>query len=334
MRTYTNTYLSSSGYTSIHIVNRLTGSSVTDGTNTSTLSTISYDSDDGSFQAAPGILNHDSAYTCNYGSSGCTTYLRGNPTTISQPGNYTTLQHDIAGNVVTAWVNGVLTTPTTNSSTNYTVPTAITTGSLTTNLSFSSFLGLTNETGPNGDSLGIGYNAAARPANSTSPYGAYTTYAYNDTATPPNHTTNTNNHGTVTIYDGFGRTITAQTGTWSGSTFTVVSQVDTVYGSCGCSPLGKMTQVSMPHTPGGTVVYTTYAYDGMGRTLTKTAPDGSVTTYAYSGNTVKVTDPAGNWKTYTMDSLGNLRQVVEPDPDTNPTSLPRGPTPPTPRIHR
>jgi len=118
----------------------------------------------------------------------------------------------------------------------------------------------------------------------------------------------------VTIYDGFGRTITKQTGTWSGSTFTVVSQVDSVYGSCGCSPLGKLVQTSMPHAPGGTVMYTTYAYDGMGRTLTKTAPDGSVTTYAYSGNTVTVTDPAGKWKQYTMDSLGNLTQVVEPDP--------------------
>src|SRR5271166_4687840 len=99
VRTYANTYLNSSNYTSLHIVNRLTGSSVTDGTNTSTLSTITYDGDNSNFTAVPGITAHDSAYTCNYGQTGCTTAYRGNPTIIAQPGNYTTAWHDIAGNV-------------------------------------------------------------------------------------------------------------------------------------------------------------------------------------------------------------------------------------------
>src|SRR5271165_6872857 len=333
VRTYTNTYLNSSNYTSLHIVNRLTGSAVTDGTNTSTLSAIAYDNDaiNGQLAAAPGITAHDAAYACNYPASGCTTYYRGNPTTITQPGNTTSMAHDIAGNVVSSTTNGVTSTST-QTSPSYAVPSAITTGSFTTNLGFSSFLGLMNETGPNGDSLAIGYDTAARPTTSTSPYGAVTTYAYNDVIQPPspnlpNHTTNTNNHGARTFYDGFARTIAVQTGTWNGSNFTAISEVDSVYGSCGCSPLGKLVQTSMPYTPasgmntppftpasGVTIVYTTYAYDGMGRTLTKTAPDGSVTTYAYSGSMVTVTDPAGNWKQYTMDSLGNVTQVLEPDP--------------------
>src|SRR5271165_2928897 len=97
------------------------------------------DSINGVLAAAPGITAHDSAYACNYGNNGCTTYYRGNPTTISQPGNYTTLAHDMAGNAVTSTTNGVTTTPTVGSSMNYTVPTAITTGSFTTNLGFSSF---------------------------------------------------------------------------------------------------------------------------------------------------------------------------------------------------
>jgi len=213
---------------------------------------------------------------------------------------------------------------------NFTVPTAITTGSFTTNLGFSSFLGLTSETGPNGDSLGIGYDAAARPSSTSSPYGATTAYTYNDTAPSPNHTTNTNNHGTVTYYDGFGRTIAVQTGTWYQGTFTPVSEVDSIYGSCGCSPLGKLTQTSMPYVPktsgtppygppqGFTPVYTTYVYDGMGRTMTQTAPDGSVTTYTYAGNSVSVIDPAQKWKQYYMDSLGNVSLVVEPNPNANP----------------
>ncbi len=60
-------------------------------------------------------------------------------------------------------------------------------GSLTTNLSYSdSFLGLTNETGPNGTSVSLGYDAGARPNSSTSPFGASTYTIYNDTASPPN----------------------------------------------------------------------------------------------------------------------------------------------------
>ena len=75
------------------------------------------------------------------------------------------------------------------------------------------------------------------------------------------------------------------------------SQVDTQYGPCGCSPIGKMSAVSQPYAPGATPVWTTYTYDGSGRTLTVTAPDGSVTRYAYAGNQTTVTDPAGKWKT-------------------------------------
>jgi RHS repeat-associated protein len=107
-----------------------------------------------------------------------------------------------------------------------------------------------------------------------------------------------------------------QTGTISGGgTNTVVSQVDTVYGSCGCAPLGKMMQQSLPHAPGGTVYYTTNTYDGIGRTLSVIKPDGaSTTTYSYAGNTVTTTDPAGKWKTFTMDAFGNVTQVVEPNP--------------------
>ena len=131
----------------------------------------------------------------------------------------------------------------------YTVPTAITTGSFTTNLGFSSFLGLTSETGPNGDSLGIGYDAAARPSSTSSPYGAGTAYTYNDTASPPTHIAITSasngSHGTRTTLDGFGRTIKVETGTGTATNFVVVSTVDSVYGSCGCSPLGKLTQTSI-----------------------------------------------------------------------------------------
>lgn len=206
---------------------------------------------------------------------------------------------------------------------NYTVPSAITVGSFTTNLSFNSFLGLTNETGPNGDSLGIGYDAAARPVTTSSPYGAVTNLTFNDTASPPTRLAITNGHGTRTTLDGFGRAIKVETGTGTTTSLTTVfSVVESVYDSCGCSPLGKLKQTSMPYAPGGTPVNTIYAYDGMGRTLTQTAPDGSVTHYAYAGNSVTVTDPAGKWKQYYMDTLGNVSLVAEPNPDAGSPSSP------------
>ena len=64
-------------------------------------------------------------------------------------------------------------------------------------------------------------------------------------------------------------------------------------------------------------MYTTYAYDGIGRTLTVTAGGSDTTgtkTYLYQGNTITVTDAAGKWKKFTLDSLGNLAQVNEPNP--------------------
>ncbi len=94
------------------------------------------------------------------------------------------------------------------------------------------------------------------------------------------------------------------------------SVVDTVYDACACSPLGKVKQVSQPHAPGATVYTSTFTYDGMGRTLTQVAADGSTTTYEYKGNTVKTTDPALKWKRVTTDEFGNTAQVNEPDPVT------------------
>jgi len=68
--------------------------------------------------------------------------------------------------------------------------------------------------------------------------------------------------------------------------------------------------------PAGTVYWTIYTYDGIGRTTKVKAPDGaSTTTYAYAGANVTTTDPAGKWKTFTTDAVGNLTVVQEPDPN-------------------
>jgi RHS repeat-associated protein len=324
-RTYTNTYLGGSNYTSLYIVNRLLTSTVTDGTNTATLVTNTYDTT---------MTGTDSTYTCNpagYGPYLCehdSTYYpytfttRGNVSTSTTPTTYTTNSYDLTGTVLTTTVNGVTSTVTPTN--NFAAPGQITTNLLNSSMNWSAFLGLSSATGPNGDTGSILYDANARPSSTTSPYGAVTTNTYNDTASPPNKIAVTcpspgSCTGSVvkTVMDGFGRTLQTVNGYGTATAITTVSTVDTQYAPCGCSPLGKLSQQSQPYAPGGTDAWTKYTYDASGRTLSVTLPDGppsSTTTYVYQGNTVTVTDPAGKWKTFTMDALGNLTAVLEPDP--------------------
>ena len=248
---------------------------------------------------------------------------RGNPTSNWTLSGTTTAVFDRYGNTASGTsANGVSSTISTVSSTNYAAPTQITVGSLTTNLSYAgnSFLGLTNETGPNGTSVSLGYDANARPTSSTSPFGATTTTAYNDTASLAYFTcTMVDGRWTQTNLDGLGRPILTLTG--YGSTCgqgTILTQAESTYGSCGCSPLGKLISQAVPHAYGtSATATTTYTYDGIGRTLSKAVVGSDTqgtTTYAYQGNTVTVTDPAGKWKAFTTDGYGNLVQVAEPNP--------------------
>ncbi len=301
LRTYTNTYLGTSAYKSLYIYNRLLTSTVTDGTNTTTLVTNTYDQTTPA--AATGINEHSSQY-------GTTWMTRGNPTTVVSPSGTIVYGYDIAGNVIIANTNGRSTSSTINTTTNYAAPSQITTISLSSSMSYTAALGVNSATGPNGDNLAIAYDANNRPHTTTAPTGAVTTFTYNDSATPPNKIATTNGHWVQTNMDGFGRPIRTITGNGT----TTVSTVDTQYVPCGCSPIGKVGQTSAPYAPNGAVYWTTNTYDGLGRTTQMELPDGSITHYSYSGNTVTVTDPANKTKTFTMDALGNLTQVQEPDP--------------------
>jgi len=193
-----------------------------------------------------------------------------------------------------------MSTVSTTSSTNYAAPSSITTNSLSTSMTWSGFLGVTGVTDPNSDQATMAYDGLARPSTTTSPYGATTTYAYNDTASPPTHIATTNGHWVNNQLDGFGRTVQTTTGYGTSPNQTTISTVYTTYAPCGCSPLGKVSQVSQPWVS-GSKYYTVYTYDGMGRPISIAAPDGtstqSTTQYVYKGNQVTVTDPANHAKT-------------------------------------
>jgi RHS repeat-associated protein len=318
-RIYTYNYLNGSAYTSRYIYNRLTSATVAIGGQIVTLATNTYDQ--GSQTSTPGVTNWDTAY----GSISA----RGNVTTYTSSSDSGSTTYDQTGNPQTATLNGVPTSVSTTSATNFAAPSQFSVGGMTTTMSWDSALGLTNATGANGDSSSITYDGYGDVLTTTSPFGAMSTYTYsvgpNTSSNPTTKKITTNGRWTKTILDGLGRTLGVQTGNSSGT----ISQTDTVYGSCGCSPTGKMVQQSLPYAPGGTPAYTTYTYDGIGRTLTVVAPDGySTTSYLYLGNTVKVTDPAGKWKIFTMDTFGHLTQVDEPNPNSG-TPPPSPVSPPT-----
>jgi len=310
-RTYTNTYLGGSTYTSLYILNRLSTSTVTDGTNTATLISNTYDTS--LTNTSPlacidigGLCEHDNT---NYPD---TFTYRGDVSGSTTPTTTATNYYDLTGTVTGTRVNNVSSTVT--SANNYAAPGQITTNTLTSSMSWSTALGLSSATGPNGDSGSIGYDANGRPSTTTSPYGAGTTYTYNDSASPPNKLAMTGTQGMETVMDGFGRTIQTVTGYGTNTISTVVSTTDVQYAPCGCSPLGKLSQQSQPYAPGGSDAWTVYHYDASGRTTSVVLPDNSTTTYQYQGNVVTVTDPAGKYKVFTMDAFGNLVNVGEQDP--------------------
>jgi len=311
-RTYTNTYITDSHWTAYYINNRLLTSTVQNASTPAiTLVTNTYDP----FPSAvsPTMNEHDSFYNnTNF-------QYRGNVFTSQRAGGpVVTTYYDVGGNPTSNTDGTTTTSISTTSTTNYAAPSTITPNSnanLQTSASYTSWLSMSSVTGPDSATASTVYDIYGRPHTSTSIYGAGTTYSYSSTLpyviTATTNNTNGTNHWTQTTLDGFGRAVQVLRGTGS----TTISEVDTTYAPCACSPTGKVQKVSMPYAPGGTPVYTSYTYDGLGRTVSVLLPDAnSTTTYAYSGNATTITDPAGKWKKQTTDAMGNLIQVNEPNP--------------------
>jgi RHS repeat-associated protein len=340
-RTYSNVYLyqNNSAYKSYYLYDRLATSTLTSMSPNVTLASNVYD---GGAVTPTSTLPHEWD-SFNYQTA---FNYRGNITQANTPGKTTNSYYDYTGTVTSQNDNnGHSVAVTTSTATNYTLPDALTpnaTTSLQTQATYSlSFApasvappGQTLNNGASGTAAYTSYDNYGRvaytlaPAQTSGGTGAQTnyTYGYNSTTgwTITATTTNTGNttHFTTTMLDGLGRTASVLTGTGS----TALSEVDTTYAPCACSPLGKMNQQSQPYDPlTSAPLSTTYTYDALGRTVNVLLADGaSSTTYLYQGNVTTVTDPAGKWKQYLNDAFGNLVTVIEPDPAVNPV-VPAGP---------
>ena len=116
---------------------------------------------------------------------------------------------------------------------------------------------------------------------------------------------------TYSYFDGLARMIQKRKEAEVSGTFNVT---DDAYNT-----LGQMAKESLPYTSSGssrttatstTALYTTYAYDPIGRTASSTNAVGT-TANQYSLWTTAVTDPAGEVKVYYKDAYDNLVQVDE-----------------------
>ncbi len=293
-----------------------TACNTTDGTNTINLFTNTYDSYGGSNPLTT-VTGSPSMHATGTYSTAYT--VRGNLTQTSSPAKSTVLTYNILGEVIKAVTNGQTVQWNYSSSNNFGAPLSMTPNSNTNlqmTMNWNSLLQPTSSSTPNGNSSSAGYDSLGRPTSQTNGDGVIAQISYQDDVNQSLSWSTTSK--ARTYYDGLGRPLKVET--LDPSTNTVKFTVESEYDSCACSPVGKLKRQSMPYAPGGTVLWTQYVYDGLGRTLQVIQPHTSgsgsagTTTYAYAGNQVTVTDPAGRWKKHTQNALGNLVQVTEPDP--------------------
>jgi YD repeat-containing protein len=323
LRTTNYTYLSTTAYTNLHIMNRVTEKSVADSTGT-----IQYVEDtayDGTaLSPCPtGVPQHnDTSYGCGF-------TTRGNPTSVTTYTNASTKAgavakntfYDMFGNVVQADADCCQTMSWSfSATTEYSSPDSVVRGSssgthTTTNYTYNAYTEqIASIIDPNSQITSFAYDLMLRPTTTTRPDSAQIVRSYNDTT----HTISVSNpiQGTAVItrtdyQDGLGRT--SQTSIFDASS-NLYSTTQTQYDG-----MERPYNVSNPFTSSAQY-WTETTYDALGRKVKVILPDSSQTTFAYSAATITETDPAGHQRKMQTDGLNRLSTVYEPDP-TNGNSL-------------
>jgi RHS repeat-associated protein len=306
-------------YIARHILNLVTQVLVKDGSgNTIARTDMAYDG--GSLTNVTGLSSHDDA------GHGISYTARGNLTSVTRyanaaagpPGITRTFTYNTLGNMLSAQLDCCNSKTFTYSiGTQYNFPDSAVRGpsggpQFTSSFTYDNNLGLLlKSTDENGQQTQYQYDSMNRTTAVLLPPQSGTVVqlntAYDDNAASPtvnSYTTNAGNTAqTLTTLDGLGHVL--QVDNKDGST--VIGTTKSVY-----DKLWRRTQVSNPYAPNETPVYTTFAYDGLGRTIRVTPPSAGYTQYAYSGNTVIATDPAGKTRKSFSDALGRLIEVDEP----------------------
>jgi hypothetical protein len=138
---------------------------------------------------------------------------------------------------------------------------------------------------------------------------SHSVFSYDDTNRVITTTSdlNTNNDGLLIgklLYDQMGRTIETRQYEGGGNYIAVRTQYDV---------LGREYKTSNPFRPWQSEpeLWTTGAFDALGRVVSLTTPDSAVVTTSYSGNSVTVTDQASKARKNVSDALGRLISVYE-----------------------
>jgi RHS repeat-associated protein len=265
-----------------------------------------------------GAPNHDDT------GHGCSFTARANATSVTSytdpvtPGgaiikSYT---YDSLGNLRTAQLDCCqLKTWNFSVTTQYAYPDTVVSGSsspqLTTQSTYDLHMGLVlTATDPNNLQAAYTYDNLGRPLTvkiGTNPANNFT-YTDPNTVLVCSPVVGTNTVCNKAILDGLGRTKTTQL--LDGSS-TIYSATDTQYDA-----LGRAYKVSNPYT-GSPTYWTQTSFDTLGRPITATLPDNSVSSISYTDNYVITTDPANKQRKLFSDGLGRLTNVVEPDPSNN-----------------
>jgi RHS repeat-associated protein len=318
-RTTNTTYLTTSSYITQHILDRPTQVQVYNA-NGNLIARNDFSYDENSPLPISGASQHDDT---NYGSA---FNIRGNLTSVARYANAAggsgavtrQFTYDTLGNLLTAAVDCCQSESWSFvSGTQYAYPDSMTRGTgpqFSSSWTYDFNTGLTaSATDENQKTTSFTYDVMKRVTRVTRPDSVNINYAYNDSDAQPNvqATVPINSSYSVvqtTTLDGLGRTIKQQSASAGNS---ITSIVDTQYNT-----IGRVSQVSNPHSTSEQQVWTTYSYDNLGRPTTVTPP-GSAGSYQYSyqGNATTVTDPGAKQRKTFMDAMGRLAQVYEPGYD-------------------
>jgi RHS repeat-associated protein len=320
LRTTNFTYLSTTSYTNLNILNRISRVTIADSGGTIKYrEDIAYDAT--SLNPCPtGATQHDDT------SYGCTFTTRGNPSSVTTYTDAATPNggvaknryFDIFGNLVKADADCCQTKQWNYSSTTqYAYPDTVVRGAasgpqLTDAFTYNPQTGqVVSRTDPNSQVISYAYDTVKRLTAITRPDNVQVTFAYNDsqhmmTLNQPIQTGST--HKQVFAADGLGRPLTKTVQDASGTTYSAIA---TKY-----DPIGRPYQTSNPYLTSAQY-WTTVQFDGVGRPTKRIAQDNTQTTYTYSGPSVTTRNSTGKQRQSQVDGAGRVVNVFEPDVTNN-----------------